>query len=449
MTTDSSTSIIRPSSPHVAPRRSHTLPPTVPLSSQVGGHAGVQTTEDGSLLLKPALPRELEFYQLIRDGVSPDVDAATATASGLKPLLPWIPKFLGVLSLGNHLVDNLPEMAAVHDLPAFVQANGTATTIVLENLTHGFRKPCILDVKLGTVLYDEDAPPEKKERMIQTAANTTSLSTGVRLTGFQVYANDHPDPVLTPKKYGKTIKPEHLPDGIARFFPFRGPVSSTRVSPSIAAASNMPPSGDIVATPDNIQPGLPLHILLVLLTRLLEALERLRVALSTAEVRIVGGSVLIIYEGDWACAEKAARTSQSTSVLNGDATALGEGLDGNERGAFDEEGEDEEPITVEIDEHGHLLDDVVAASPVAESFEENDDDDDDDEEDEDEPRLFRLSLIDFAHTRLAPGQGPDTGVLLGIDTLIRLIHERRSVVQALVDEGAGAGADAKSPYRHT
>ncbi|KAI6142279.1 hypothetical protein EDD17DRAFT_1498396 [Pisolithus thermaeus] len=415
MTTDSSTSIIRPSSPHVAPRRSHTLPPTVPLSSQVGGHAGVQTTEDGSLLLKPALPRELEFYQLIRDGVSPDVDAATATASGLKPLLPWIPKFLGVLSLGNHLVDNLPEMAAVHDLPAFVQANGTATTIVLENLTHGFRKPCILDVKLGTVLYDEDAPPEKKERMIQTAANTTSLSTGVRLTGFQVYANDHPDPVLTPKKYGKTIKPEHLPDGIARFFPFRGPVSSTRVSPSIAAASNMPPSGDIVATPDNIQPGLPLHILLVLLTRLLEALERLRVALSTAEVRIVGGSVLIIYEGDWACAEKAARTSQSTS----------------------------------IDEHGHLLDDVVAASPVAESFEENDDDDDDDEEDEDEPRLFRLSLIDFAHTRLAPGQGPDTGVLLGIDTLIRLIHERRSVVQALVDEGAGAGADAKSPYRHT
>ncbi|KAI6156346.1 hypothetical protein EDD17DRAFT_1626671, partial [Pisolithus thermaeus] len=56
MTTNSSTSTTRSSSPHVAPHRSHTLPPTAPLSSQVGGHAGVQTTEDGSLLLKPALP---------------------------------------------------------------------------------------------------------------------------------------------------------------------------------------------------------------------------------------------------------------------------------------------------------------------------------------------------------------------------------------------------------
>ncbi|KAI5990883.1 hypothetical protein EDD15DRAFT_1133704 [Pisolithus albus] len=433
MTTDS----VSTTSPHLPPSRSHTLPPTAPLSSQVGGHAGVQTTEDGSLLLKPALPRELEFYQLIRDGVSPGIDAATATASGLKPLLPWIPKFLGVLSVGNHLVENLPEMTAVRDLPVFIQANGTTTTIVLENLTYGFRKPCILDVKLGTILYDEDASPEKKERMIHTAASTTSLSTGVRLTGFQVYANDHPLPELTPKKYGKTITPEQLPDGIARFFPFRIPVSPSRMPPSIPAASNVPPSGDVVAAPDDIQPGLPPPILLILLTRLIEALARLRAALAGAEVRIVGGSILIIYEGDWESAEKAARTSEDVSI--GKATAEGEGLGGNERGAADDEGEDEETITVEVDEHGHLiLDDVVTGSPIAESFEENEADDADEEsEDEDEPRLFRLSLIDFAHTRLVPGQGPDTGVLLGIDTLTRLIRERRGVVQALIDEDAG------------
>ncbi|KAI6110865.1 hypothetical protein EDD16DRAFT_1809145 [Pisolithus croceorrhizus] len=440
--TTNSVPTTRSSSPHVAPRRSHTLPPTVPLSSQVGGHAGIQTTEDGSLLLKSALPRELEFYQLIRDGVSPDIDAATTTVSGLKPLLPWIPKFLSVLSLGNHPVDNLPEMYVLHDLPGCVQPKGTTTTIVLGNLTHGFRKPCILDVKLGTVLYDVDAPPEKQERMIRTAASTTSLSTGICLTGFQVYANDHPNPKITPKKYGKTIKPEHLPDGIARFFPFRIPVAPTRVPPSIPAASNIPPSDDVATTPDDIQPGLPPHILFVLLTRLLEALGRLRAALSTAEVRIVGGSVLIIYEGDWASAEKAARTSEGVPLSNGKTTASSEGWDGNERGAFDEEGGDEETITGEIDEHSHLIvDDVVAASPVAKSFDENDDDED--SEDKDDPRLFRLSLIDFAHTRLVPGQGPDTGVLLGIDTLIRLIHERRNVVQAFVED-----AGAKNPCCH-
>ncbi|KAI6104711.1 hypothetical protein EV401DRAFT_2016032, partial [Pisolithus croceorrhizus] len=86
MTTDTK-SKTRSSSPHVAPHRSHTLPPTKLLPSQVGGHAGIQTTQDGSLLFKQTLLAELEFYQLIRDGVSPDIDAATVIASRLKPQL--------------------------------------------------------------------------------------------------------------------------------------------------------------------------------------------------------------------------------------------------------------------------------------------------------------------------------------------------------------------------
>ncbi|KAI6143426.1 hypothetical protein BKA82DRAFT_34817 [Pisolithus tinctorius] len=166
-------------------------------------------------------------------------------------------------------------------------------------------------------------------------------------------------------------------------------------------ASLLPSSSNDITTPDNIQPGLPPLSLSVLLTRLLEALERLRAALAEAEVRIVGGSILIIYEGDWARAEKAVRTLAGDSDLNSKPTAAGEGLGRNEEGPLDEEDEDEEEtITVEVDESGHLiLDDVVATSPVVESFEENDDDDEcEDEDEEDDPRLFRLSLIDFAHT---------------------------------------------------
>ena len=59
-------------------------------------------------------------------------------------------------------------------------------SIVLENLAYPFSKPNILDIKLGTVLYDEFATPEKRQRMENTARVTTSLETGVRLTGFQV-----------------------------------------------------------------------------------------------------------------------------------------------------------------------------------------------------------------------------------------------------------------------
>ena len=57
---------------------------------------------------------------------------------------------------------------------------------MLENLSHRFLKPNILDIKLGTRLYDDEASEEKKARMIQAAKNTTSFETGVRLTGFQV-----------------------------------------------------------------------------------------------------------------------------------------------------------------------------------------------------------------------------------------------------------------------
>lgn len=59
---------------------------------------------------------------------------------------------------------------------------------MLENLAHPFFKPNILDIKLGTILYDQDASPEKVERMRKTAETTTSLKTGMRLTGFQVAA---------------------------------------------------------------------------------------------------------------------------------------------------------------------------------------------------------------------------------------------------------------------
>ena len=59
-------------------------------------------------------------------------------------------------------------------------------SIVLENLTQRFYKPNILDIKLGSILHDHDATPEKKARMEKTARETTSFETGIRITGFQV-----------------------------------------------------------------------------------------------------------------------------------------------------------------------------------------------------------------------------------------------------------------------
>ena len=54
---------------------------------------------------------------------------------------------------------------------------------------------------------------------------------------------------------------------------------------------------------------------------------------------------------------------------------------------------------------------------------EEDEEDDEEEEDGIGPP-YVIRMIDFAHTRFVPGQGPDEGVLLGLDTTIRLFEGR-------------------------
>lgn len=39
---------------------------------------------------------------------------------------------------------------------------------------------------MGSLLYDEDATKEKRERMIQHSLNTTSSSLGLRISGLKV-----------------------------------------------------------------------------------------------------------------------------------------------------------------------------------------------------------------------------------------------------------------------
>ena len=159
--------------------------PPVP---QVGGHAGVSTSEDGSLLIKPALAHEVDFYQHLN---SEPVFAA---------LRPYIPKFYGTLRLegkveGGNLetLRKAPKEGKDKCLLAWETGQGIARvfmkaihSIVLENLAIKFLKPNILDIKLGTRLYDDEASEEKRARMEKAAAATTSLTTGIRLTGFQV-----------------------------------------------------------------------------------------------------------------------------------------------------------------------------------------------------------------------------------------------------------------------
>lgn len=48
-------------------------------------------------------------------------------------------------------------------------------------------EPCIMDVKIGRRLYDDDATPEKTERMMRKSANSTSGTLGFRISGMRVF----------------------------------------------------------------------------------------------------------------------------------------------------------------------------------------------------------------------------------------------------------------------
>jgi inositol-polyphosphate multikinase len=158
--------------------------------------------------------------------------------------------------------------------------------------------------------------------------------------------------VNTPSSYGKSIKASDLPDGFSRFFPIRS---------------------------ERLTQGLPKEQLLPVIEAIRKNVAAVRDAFAQLEIRMAGGSFLIIYESDLE------RAKQGIVLL--------------EEGCVEED-EDEDS-------------------------EDEDSEDEDEDEENTKPGLPCLvKLIDFAHTKVVPGEGPDEGVLLGIDTTLKLLDGR-------------------------
>ncbi|KAF8888239.1 hypothetical protein BD779DRAFT_1470287 [Infundibulicybe gibba] len=215
------------------------------LDSQVGGHAGVLTSEDGAILIKATLPAESQFYQSL-----------SRADSGFAPLKPFVPAFHGVI--------------ASKEDP---------------------------NEKAGA------SPAPQKDKFGVQQRNVSSPQ--------------------HPKILRKVHKGSRPACGIARFFPV----------------------GDGNGSPDSSKHGLPLALLLSVIRGVRRDIAQIRDILASIEMRMVGGSLLIIYEADWSRAQ-------------------------------------------------------------------------------DSPPGYIVKLIDFAHTKLAPGMGLDAGVLLGVDTVLRLLDGR-------------------------
>ena len=327
------------------------------------------------LFVKPCKQAEIDFYQSTVDHLD---------------FKYYIPIFYGELSLNQEATaavatsdvtveprDVLLEASASSKLgqansDTWTPSNGAAinadVAIVLENVAYGFNKPCILDVKLGSRLWGNDAPPAKRQRLDEAAAKTTSKLLGFRIAGMKVWAGNTTGDVNVDangyksygKEYGRGFKQDTVHEGFEEFFV----VESAGITRKLARR---------------------------IIKRFLADLRALREVLEKEESRMYSASLLFIYEGDGATLTN--KFEEEKLYLEAHRSGI------------------------EVEEDDANVDDPADSTDVP---------DDDVSSMSDEgpqlPKIQILKMIDFAHAEWVPGQGPDENVLHGIRSVINTLE---------------------------
>jgi len=168
----------------------------IPLETQIAGHGSCNDGQRGMLMhesgfvLKPvqAPPkglREVSFYQTISTSTSEtDIKFKALTA-----------KFFGTDSV----------KLANGDLSEY---------LVLENLTQGFSRPCVMDVKIGSVTYGPDASEAKKGKEAQSYAGT-KIPFGFSVLG--IISNSNNGFKRLTKAFGKSLSENNIDDVLDNF----------------------------------------------------------------------------------------------------------------------------------------------------------------------------------------------------------------------------------------
>ena len=99
---------------------------------------------------------------------------------------------------------------------AITHHNGVVHYIVLSDLTLNCKIPCIIDIKMGQQTYEPSVSELKKIREKQKYVYQEEI--GFRITGLKVYDSECQSYTITDKKFGRSLLPDQVLDGLALFF---------------------------------------------------------------------------------------------------------------------------------------------------------------------------------------------------------------------------------------
>jgi inositol-polyphosphate multikinase len=240
---------------------------------------GVLSDASGSVVVKPCTTAEVAFYE---------------SASSHPDFAAYMPTYMGTLKMSSaacadeaaaassQSVGNAAALGTASSLapddpgPMRGKKLETGLSIVLENIASPFKKPNILDVKLGAQLWDDGASLQKRERLDKVAAGTTSKSLGFRIAGMKVWQGEDKrnDPLVDAtgyrvynKFYGREFSADNVIEGFREFL----------FVPTAGIDNDL---GRAIAS------------------TFLKQVQGIQKALEAQETRMYSASILFVYEGD-------------------------------------------------------------------------------------------------------------------------------------------------------
>lgn len=141
----------------------------------------------------------------------------TATRGPQRALSPQ-PPFLPGSGMSSAVPSELPSPAAepakiprpINPKEAQTQQDSRVEYfLLLEDLTAGMKKPCIMDLKMGTRQYGVEASAKKRESQRRKCAATTSRELGVRVCGLQTWDAKTQSFIFKDKYWGRDLQAGH------------------------------------------------------------------------------------------------------------------------------------------------------------------------------------------------------------------------------------------------